>query len=554
MTDRPLDHEPGDDARLAAHLEGLLEPAEAAALEERLTGDPALRARLAALRGLLGGELEAPDALPPVPLPAGLARRLGARLAEEGLLAPVDDDQRLAAHLEGALEPAAEADLLGRLAAEPALRARREALRELAPESLVARWLTPLVPPAGLFELTLARLEEEALLAPEPAAAAPPRLLPGTLARLEAEGLLASAPRAALPVRAGLLVRVGRSPWLLAAALLLGCVGAFQLGSLYQRLPALERLRERDAAIDALQASLQRQREEGAARLIELSVAREQARGAEEQLRAVRTEAGLLARGREDLQVALGREQAQRLALEVEAGQVETLRRERDALAARLAAAPPPAAPDPRLRELEALLASRDDELNEARLELAGAQEALQQARLHAEPRSGEPASMLVSDARRIDRWDAARREWRPVEGATELQPGAIVRGAGSRGAIVLQDRELELRGGTYVVTGARRLDPLPEATGRAAPVRAAPGSLHEEVPQLIARLGSGSAGERAEAQRRLTALWHRFPDPGPGVVARIAQGGLREDTPGPPVTPQAWEGWWGRVAEQAAE
>lgn len=547
MTDRDLPAR-DDDERLAEHLEGLLGPEATAALEARLVADPALRARREALARLLPTDPTEPAELAPVALPAGLAEQLGARLQREGLLpaeAPPAPDAALAEHLEGLLEPAAAAALEARLAADPALRARHEALARVALERLDAA-----TPPVGLLELTLARLEEEGLVTPGGQGAPPPRLLPDTLRRLEAEGLLApSGPR-------GLLLRLSRSPVALAAAALLLCCGAFQLGGLYQRRPALERLRERDATIDALLAESRRLREEAAARVVELAVAREQAGSAGQELSRLRAEADVLSQARQDLLVALGREQAKRVELELEATEVEALRREREALLARLAALPAPGAGarqgelQARVADLERALAGRDEELADLRIECAAALEALQQARIALQEE--EPASMYVSDARRIDRWDPARREWRPVEGATQLQPGAIVRGAGAQGAIVLQDRKLELRGGTYVVTGARRLDPLPEGTGRAAPaLREAAGGIREQVPLLIARLGSGNTAQRAAAQRQLSALWQRYPDPGPGVMARITQAALREDAPGPPATPQGWESWWSRVEEQ---
>ena len=556
MTDRD------QDLALSEHLEGLLPPEQAAALEGRLAAEPGLRARLSALDRVLPADPAAPVALPPLPAPPGLPDRAAARALRAG------QERLLAEHLEGLLAP----DQGAALEADPALCGRLAALRAALPD---ADALPALAPPAGLFERTLVRLEEEGLIDPGPGAlgdaldqAPPAGLLGATLARLEAEALLVPpAPGQAAPAPRGLLLAWGQRRVALAAAgLLLALGAAFQLGSAWQRGPALQAVRDRDAAIDALMAEVARLREDDAAQVIELAETRRRASQAQDALQDARARAASQERVRRELEIALGEEQRVRLELESGATRLEALRAERDALRAErdalLARAPAPPAPQEpgpavaelasRARELEAALARAQEEAQDLRRDLAEAEERALQAQLAA---TDLAPSMLVSDARRIDRWDPARREWRPLQGKTELRPGAIVRGAGTRSALELQDRRtFELRGGTYVVTGARGLDPLPDGALRAAPAAQAPaGALRERVPALISLLGSGGPADRAAAQRDLTALWRRFPDPGPGVVSRMTA--LRqEDANAPPATPQGWEAWWSRVEEQVAQ
>ena len=80
-------------------------------------------------------------------------------------------------------------------------------------------------------------------------------------------------------------------------------------------------------------------------------------------------------------------------------------------------------------------------------------------------------------------------------------------------------------------------------ATTRAASAqRSAPSA--QRVPQLLASLNSGSKVRRDRARQELTALYYRYPDPGPTVAGRL----LGRDEEGLPSTARGWEAWWDRV------
>jgi hypothetical protein len=108
------------DARLADHLEGLLDPSQGAELEAELVADSLARDRRRALDAILPADAD----LPPLELPAGLEECVLSRLEEEGLVGAPTDEQRL---------------------------------------------------PSGLLEATLTRLEDEGLVAPSTSSrSAPP--------------------------------------------------------------------------------------------------------------------------------------------------------------------------------------------------------------------------------------------------------------------------------------------------------------------------------------------------------------------------------------------
>lgn len=536
----------GDDAALADHLEGLLDPGATAKLEYRLAAEPGLRARLDALEAPFPANPDqpAPVALPPVAVPDDLAWRVLARAEGAGLVRE-SADPTLAEHVEGLLEPGPAAALEGRMVSDRALAARREALARALPE------LPPVAAPPGLFERTLVRLEEEGLVTPGVDAlpgALPAGLLDKTLGRLEAEGLVAPA------AKQGVLLRFGRGPVALmaAAALLLCAVPSFLLGSHWQRGHALTAVADRDRQLDEVLDQVRRLRDEDAAQTAERAALLERLEQAGKDAELA-NEQRLIAEGKQkEFRLELEERDRKLVAREQELAQARAARPADDRQVAELSG---------RIGELEGRLASRDEELVDVKSELAQAQEALHQAQIEFQRLVDKDSTMQIADARRIDQWDPVRRQWLPLEGKAQLTPGDIVRGSGAQGSIELAaGRKLELRGGTYVIRGARRLDPIPEGGAvRAGPAAARtpqPAVLEERIPALIDQLDSGSAAERAEAQRQLVELWGRLPDPGPGVISRLAQATLRPDevTGRPPASPRGWQSWWERVQEKRAE
>lgn len=451
-------------------------------------------------------------------------------------MSDADDDLRLAEHLEGLLDGEARSELEARLAREPALRARRDALAAALDDASL-----PAVPvPAGAVEGVLARLEQEGLVEPAGEAAPPPGLLAATLGRLEAEGLVAPAAGPVAPGR----------PWLgQALALLL----AAALGALAGRAaprppapdgsrppavesrpaapgddPAGDRGRPADRALPRVLARAAAARADAATSAALLRALAATARsGAAREVEA-RDE---LARARSELAAA-----RDALAAERTRGALE-----RDALATRLRTAE--AGRDAAERGLDVARAA----LRAARAEVAAATSAARSAlqgpvasaaRVDAiEPREGEG----------VVRWDAGAAAWRPVE-AGALPAGVVVRGDGPRAALVVGGVRHALRDGLFVVGPAGRLEPVPAASdpGRAAAAPAAP--RLDDVPDLLRRFASGSPRARAEAQQALTLLHRLHRDPGAGVLSRVGAPGGAEPEGVPPATARGWEEWWTRV------
>jgi len=587
---------PGDE-RLAAHLEGLLEPAEAEALERELADDAAARARLEALRAVLAAPVE----LPSVPLPPGLAAAAAGRLADEGL-APATEDDPLAAPValpavevpellgeavldrleaEGLVAPRAGDPLAEPVALPPvaapegldgAVLDRLEAEDLVAP--LVGDPLTPPVelpaapPPGDLGERVHARLEGEGLLAPPPV---PAGLLEATLGRLEEEGLVEAAPAAGGAAPAAELVRFpapgrrlgGVAVWQLAAGLLLAVGLGLALGlafgggaggptvadrgaqvasleDLVARLEdELDAARRAEADLDALygeadaeRRTLEVQRDEADLATEELGRRLDAARRRLEELAAER-DALLVAEGRaEALAGQLARRDAELARARARAGEAEQLAAQVDAL-------------ERTRREQAEAVADLEAESAEAHERVVELELAMADHRA---------TVMQVAQASRADRWDPALGAWVPIAGAAELPAGAIVRGEGARGSLTVGGLRYDLRGGLYVVTAARRIEPIPDADRRTGSPRGGRvgTSLEARVPELIDLFARGSAATRARAHRALTALYRRHPDPGPDVAdsvlsVAIATGGGGE-AGGPPTTVQGWEAWWGRV------
>lgn len=372
------------------------------------------------------------------------------------------------------------------------------------PDDEEAALLPPVGLPPGLEELVLLRLEAEGLVAPPDAltlAAVPPGLLGATLSRLEAEGLVARAAPTP-PAR-----------WRAVAALLL----AAALG----------------AAVSAAAAAAARAPTPvvpvPAPRVVPTLIADPGARAtlAAETARRVAAEAALDA-----LPAALDAAR--------ERGRVDAAR---DAAPAR----------EDLTRALEetreqVVALERDLTLARATAEVARARASALATALDDAREQVGPRGLRVDAADDVLRWDPAGGAWAAVEPDAALPPGTLVRGDGLTSALVVSGLRLELRDTTFVVVDARRIEPLPDASRRGAAARSAP-ELRTLVPALIAEFASGSAGARAEAQRALTALYRRHPDPGPGVVRRLADARLgRSEEAGPPVTAEGWEAWWRRV------
>ncbi|MEZ6186454.1 MAG: hypothetical protein R3F62_15775 [Planctomycetota bacterium] len=391
------------DAELSAYLEGLLDAEAETALEARLAQDPALRQAKDELERILAE----PVALEPVEVPAEL------RSWVEAAAAP-------ALEADASLEPV---DVPAGLGAWVAERARASgAARDPLAEPVE---LEPVAVPAPLE----AWVREQA---------APPR---------------------------GLLLAFPRAGWLVAAALLLVCLGlgAWSLDGRARAWSAELALQDEGEA---------RTRAEDRAQLAELRALSLRARldAAEDSLRSQGDRA----------------EEAQREFEE----RTRRLEDERDRVASELADAREAlaAADDRRARDAEllaqreaevveaqeALLAVLEGQYDPARLEgleaerdaaladAAGARAEVARLNRALAARPGQGPPLEVASVQAVRRWDPARG-WLPVQVGDALRPGEVVSGEGLQGRIELAGRPQRLTPELYVITeaGAR---PLPQA------------------------------------------------------------------------------------------
>ncbi|MGE0708553.1 MAG: hypothetical protein AB7N76_23005 [Planctomycetota bacterium] len=523
------------DARLAAHLEGLLPEDEALELERALARDPALRARHAGLAALFDERA----ALPELAAPAPLASRVVARLLAEG------------AEPEGLLD-------------------EDELHRDLEDGDLDHEALPALEPPAGLLAATLGRIEASGLIASAPAedlGSAAEDLEPAAEDLEPAAGTLTAPALAAsdgVPARSGapagdaaprgrLLSFPLWVPAAIAAALLLGAGLGLVLG---RGAVAAAPGGELASALAASQGETARLRGELAGQVRALEGARGEASAAraalaraEEAVRRAGAGAderpGLraeLARQREALAAAEARaERAAKLEGELEARAQDALRA-REALARSEGALAQLRGEHERERDEHArvrgeLLAARTDL---ARLEQARSEAEAQRAVAVAEARRLQvaldevPAGMPVASAGAVERWDPRGQAWRPVGPREELSPGTLVRGR--RVESVLQVADLppyQLRTNVYVVRDRHRLDPLPAALTTGGGARfdfTASTEAPQDLHALVEQLASDSAVEASAAQEALRELY-------------VRHGG----TGTPPTTAHGWERWWSR-------
>lgn len=447
------------DEDLAALLEGVLAPAEAASLERDLGRDPELRARLDLLRGVLGSS----ERLPSLELPASLSDAVGERLLDEGLL------------------------------------------RQELPEGANL----PVRPPADLLSRTLGRLEAAALIEPEaePVVEAvverevEPALREEAAATPAPRGILLTFPRVLLAAAALLLLGLGlgyaarppqedSAPGLAAAQReaeearreLSGVTG--QLGA------ARESLRQ-------AQDEARQERESRARAAAELQTARAAVVASRRDLESLQAQVATRAEGDEASREALERVRAElaasRALLARREGALEELRGTLATSRASLASA------QTQLRQTERALGE-----SRAAREESEAQRALAQSRAEELAKSAS-AGMKVANAAQIERWDADRQAWRQVSPDETLPPGAIVRGLSAQSTLQVSGLlPYQLRSGVYVIRDDQRLVPLP-AEGQASSSEPAP----DDVLAWIERLQSPSALEQSRASQALRAQFY---------------------------------------------
>lgn len=456
----PAEAAPRADEDLAALLEGVLAPGEAASLERDLGRDPRLRQRLDALRAVLADEAE----LAPLPLPASLADAVSERLLDEGLV--------------------------------------REDLEEGA--SL------PVRPPHDLLARTLGRLESASLVEPAPAPAevslpAPAPLTPTSPPDLDSRpaGLLLTFPRVLLAAAALLLVGAGLG---VVAAPAEDATAALELAqgeadSARQELSEVSgRLGAAREALRLAEEAARAERADRAREAQDLATAQGEVLQARRELALLRDRLSQGEGGQAELRAALERAKG-----ELAAGKALLARREgaleelRETLAGARSSL---AGAQEALRQRERLLG----ESRAARQE-AETQRALAQAEL--EKLAGRsPAGMRVANATQIERWDAETQSWSPIGPETTLGPGALVRGLSAESTLQVSGLlPYQLRSGVYVIRDDQRLVPLPANLHRE--VRRSPEPAPDDVLAWIELLQSPSALERSRASQALRSQFH---------------------------------------------
>jgi len=444
------------DEELAALLEGVLSPGEAAALERALGRDPALRARLAALEEVLGDREE----LAPLSLPPSLGDAIGERLLDEGLLR----------------------------------------------EDLVEGANLPVRPPADLLARTLGRLEAAALIEPEllslseeSGEEAPQEPAP--------RGLLLTFPRVLLAAAALLLVGVGLG--YRAAPQSSGVTSSEVARAQGEADSARRDLSEVTGQLGALREALQGAedlaRREGEARvsgergLLAAKAEVVQARRALDELKGqLATRSMSDDASKQALEVARAEAAEARALLARREGALEELRGTLTTSRASLAT-------------VQAALRQTERALGESRAarQEAETQRALAQARVEELGAAGRAsAGMRVANAAQIESWDADRQVWRAVGPEETLPPGSLVRGLSAQSTLQVSGLlPYQLRSGVYVIQDRQRLIPLPddlhgEAGGGAEP---AP----DDALAWIERLQSPAALERSRASQALRTQFY---------------------------------------------
>jgi hypothetical protein len=437
------------DQDLAALLEGVLPPAEAALLERDLGRDAELRARLELLEGVLSDA----EGLPPLSLPASLGDAIGERLLDEGLV------------------------------------------RQDLPEGANL----PIRPPSDLLSRTLGRLEAAALV--EPQVQPEPQPEPQEVA---SQGLLLTFPRALLAAAALLLLGLGLGYSVTSPAPVGDVsleIAMAQDEADLARKELSEVTGQLGAAREALRLSreeAQGERERRASEGRDLQAARAQAAAAQADLKAL--EGRLAGRSQADQELAESLELARaelatnKALLARREGALEELRSSLASSRTSLATA------QTQLRQAERALGE-----SQAARQESETQRALAQSQVERLSKSVS-AGMKVANAAQIQRWDADRQTWRAVSPQETLPPGALVRGVSARSTLQVSGLlPYQLRSGVYVIRDGQRLIPLPEDLHGHGSAEPAP----DDVLAWIERLQSPSALQQSEASQALRAQFY---------------------------------------------